>query len=70
MDQLIIKKTARTSEEMDMADVKQTELSMAQEEFFKLREELHMMVDKLTLVQFQRVNEKVREVINAFDMNK
>lgn len=70
MDQVIIRKRARTVNEVDMADVKKKELSLAQQEFFNLQDELFNMVDNLTLVQFQKVNEKVRELINTFELNK
>ena len=53
-----------------MDDVKRIQLDQAQSEFYRLDNELRSMVDPLTLVQRQKVNELVMNFIARLDANK
>lgn len=70
MDQVIIRKRARALEEADLADIRQAELMAAQNEFWKLRQEISNRLDTLTLVQLQKMADKVREISDGFNMSK
>ena len=56
----MITKTIVGVKEMSMGDVLQSELNAAQDEFWKARQELDMLLEDMTLVQRQKVNELVR----------
>lgn len=64
---MITKKIAKLNE-ADMGDVLQSELSAAQDEFWKTRQELDILLDDMTLVQRQKVNEMIRDFKNRQDM--
>lgn len=56
--------------EMSLDDVLRIQVSQAQDEFYKLDEELRLMVDKLTLVQRKKVNEMVADYISRIGFNQ
>ena len=62
--------TKKTAEATNMADIKQSELNAAQDEFFQIRNEISSMMDNLTLVQLQKAAEKMRDIVNGFSMNQ
>jgi len=51
-------------------DVKRVQLNQAQNEFFRLDEDLRSMIEPLTLVQRQKVNEMVADFIARLESNK
>lgn len=57
-------------EEVEMPDIRQSELDAAQNEFFNVRDEIRTMLDTLTLVQLQKTAEKLRDIVNGFAMNQ
>lgn len=51
-------------------DVKRVQLNNAQNEFYRLDDELRSMVEPLTLVQRQKVNELVADYIARLEANR
>lgn len=60
----------KLSEISALDDVKRVQLNQAQNEFFRLDDDLRSMIEPLTLVQRQKVNELVADFISRLDANK
>lgn len=53
-----------------MDDVKRVQVQQAQNEFYRLDDELRSMIEPLTLVQRQKVNEMVANFIARLEANR
>lgn len=64
------KKSSPINEDADLSDIRQSELSVMQDKFFNLRDEIRTRLETLTLVQLEIVANKVRETVDGFSMNQ